>query len=73
MDARYTSDKIACVAKYLAELQSLLVEATLPFVDKGDPLPPWVQRELTEIGTTIKGTMQKAIRLVQLTKRVGLR
>jgi hypothetical protein len=71
MDARYTRDKNSCFAKHIYELQSLLVQSTFPFVDKGDPIPPWVQRQLALIETAIEAATQKAVRLVRLVGASG--
>jgi hypothetical protein len=59
MDARYRSDVIQCLAKHLRALETVVVQQVIPLIDKGDPVPPWVQQALVGLEASLEtATMQ---------------
>src|SRR5437016_1487048 len=45
-DTRFTTDGLRCLESALAAGQSQLVNGVGPIIDRGDPIPGWVDNEL---------------------------
>jgi hypothetical protein len=68
MDGRYNGDLLACMVRK-SEL-ARLVSRNDYVIDKGDPIPPWVQRTFGFIEREVEADLHEMLRLAHFVERV---
>ena len=61
MDQRFFHDMNICITDFMNKATELIIEGNVPRKDKGDPVPPWVDRQLTGISEKILAGVREAL------------
>ena len=61
MDKRFYKEMNVCITEVIQKATVLLVEGNIPRRDKGDPIPPWIDQQLTGISEQILGETRGAL------------
>jgi hypothetical protein len=65
MDSRFTKDRVSCFIRRFTGLYELVGV----YVDKGDPVPPWVERSLATLEEQLEGLELSTERLTSLLRK----
>lgn len=61
MEPRFTKDRGSCLIRRLAQIDELIGR----YIDKGDPIPPWVERSLAALAGEAQALELNAERLIR--------
>jgi hypothetical protein len=61
MDARLMKDRLECLIKRLAGIEEVVGQ----YIDKGDPIPPWVERSMSGLEAELQGVELSVERLIR--------